>query len=237
MEYISLISILKVAPPCCALHATHFLFQKMLRQLSLFLALPLSIRAFEDAVTNLFFDNGADDADSYLPSDIAPLDEFIGLPTSDDSYLVTNDLSAASDFLLSPHSDLSSACLYPSSRRKREGGAEASFCPDVDPGGPLLITDPSVSLEKIVNPGMGITTQRETMEDVKEYWCAETSIPGFQNIPVCDSIFELDEQSQEPVHKSLDGPAPELGFFNIKEGWPREFFLLFIVSNSPTQDG
>lgn len=73
-------------------------------------------------------------------------------------------------------------------------------------------------------PG-GTTTQRKTMEEVQKYWCSETAMAGFNNIPVCDAKFDVDDLFQTPVDHELEGPIPDQGFFNIKNGWASECSL------------
>ena len=60
------------------------------------------------------------------------------------------------------------------------------------------------------------------MEEVERYWCSETSMASFNNIPVCDAEFETSDLFQTPVDLELEGPVPEQGFFTIQKGWPSE---------------
>lgn len=207
------------------------------------LALSLIARASDDdyplaTTTNLFFN---DDDDS---SDYIPLDELSTLPLPDSSYLLANEPSSSlfdfedtslSDFILSSDEDENdlSTCLLPpgssspaaaASRRTRARRGANSCSNNAVEGGPLFAVDAPPGR----TAGAGTSTQRKTMEEVKTYWCAETSFPNFDNIPVCDAIFDSDALYQAPVHLSLDGAVPNQGFFNIMKGWPRECSAHFV---------
>ena len=204
------------------------------------LAFPIIMQSFERdplGTTDLFFDDNGANGDGSL-SEIAPFDDLTSSSAIDSSYSLADDpasslvnfnvdqnddnLFSSADLFTTTTTPDSDSCLFPPSRSKRTRRGDVNSCPNLVEGGPaIVIPDPGAAAAAAA----GTVTQRKTTEEVKRYWCAETSIPGFENIPVCDAIFDADELFQSPVHKSLDGSVPDLGFFNIMRAWPRKFFL------------
>lgn len=202
-------------------------------------ALSLIARALENddvplTTTNLFLSD-----DGY-----STFDELSNLPSLDSSYLLPSDPSSkflndasSSDFIIPPPNpnSSSSSCLFlppsppPGRTRTRRGEAE-NICPNPDEGGEGSLSTIGSPLGKTAPAPADAVTLRKTMEEVQQYWCAETTSATFSNIPVCDAIFDSHDLFQTPVDHDLEGSVPDQGFFNIQRGWPRECSLpLFSV--------
>jgi hypothetical protein len=206
------------------MHLQHFLY--------LLLNFTISTYSFLDDYNYIFLDH-----------DVAPEIELISDPSLHNTF---NEIDFKTDpiqesSLLPPFSE-----PWPTNETPFDSEFGPSYLQTSDPFELACSSSSSTPVRKLLRARQGtcdLPTEDEgtheieidddtdlTNEEVRRYWCSETAVMGFRNIPVCSN--DLDTFSSDQLRAQLEGSPGELtgyGFRTVMSGTLSMFLFCFLV--------